>query len=300
MLNSKFKLDGLNFNVYEYKYKYLKEPIRYVECIDTPYMANELRVIKILFYDPTNSKPSKDVCYLQNIHKYTNITGTKVTQIAIKVAKKFGFKKIILYDGTTIGNNIPLSFIKYIEKGETFYERFGFKPDLSVGGMQHYMNSGIKPFETSQNLIESMENARKEFCAITVKEAHANLLKVREYLASKFAQVPLPTVKEFQLMDTDSRWCYVIENPTYTLIGSNSITIRGILTNMMDMDILLDDMKTTKKEYFYEMLMDIDYIIFKGIYLQSIIKYGDIYLREVILLCFILSVINNIPYSLSI
>jgi hypothetical protein len=70
-------------------------------------------------------------CLLANIHKSRNLSGTDIMKIIIKFMQKINVENVYLSDGTKVScdenNKFDLSLFKLIEKGKTFYQRFGFK-----------------------------------------------------------------------------------------------------------------------------------------------------------------------------
>ena len=103
----------------------------YILEYDIDVIIESLLPFKIYFIDYF-SQELNDNCYIANIHKTNEITGTNMMNIILKFIKILNVKKVMLHDGATVtcnknGIKFGLSFYKLIEKGITFYEKFGFK-----------------------------------------------------------------------------------------------------------------------------------------------------------------------------
>ena len=69
-------------------------------------------------------------CYISNIHKTEEASGTDIMHTILKMLKLLRVNTVYIHDGTTImcdGKEVDLSYYKLLEKGLTFYQKFGFK-----------------------------------------------------------------------------------------------------------------------------------------------------------------------------
>jgi hypothetical protein len=69
----------------------------------------------------------KTACYLENLHKTTEYTGSQIMTLIIKFLSLIGIKRINLIDTARIDNDINLSYKMILECGRSYYHRFGFE-----------------------------------------------------------------------------------------------------------------------------------------------------------------------------
>lgn len=89
---------------------------------------------KIDFIDK-HTKKLNDICYIVNIHKTDNISGSEMIMLVNEINKKLGVKKAYLNDASTVYcGDIPydLSFMKLIESNRGFYMKYGFQIDNKI------------------------------------------------------------------------------------------------------------------------------------------------------------------------
>ena len=137
------KLFGNNFYV---KYMDFMLPVRlekfmidtdkskaYKLYYDLPQRTTYLKPFSIYFIDP-NTKKLNNNSYIANIHKTEDIRGSDMVHIVLEINRKLGVKRTSLNDGATIlcgETEVDLSFIKLIERGLTFYMKFGFEFEIT-------------------------------------------------------------------------------------------------------------------------------------------------------------------------
>lgn len=157
---------GENFTI---KFNKIKIKVRMVELTssngikfyalvyDEPKRTTDLFPLKIYFIDNLLMEFNNN-SYISNIHKIDGVSGTEMVKIALKINEVLGVRKTRICDGTSIEcgeNHYDLSFIKLLEKGETFYMRFGFKYEITnteyyrwrfdnVDDLQDQINDTIK------------------------------------------------------------------------------------------------------------------------------------------------------------
>lgn len=132
---------------------------------DIEYRDNYLLPFKIDFIDTCSYKLNNN-CYIANITKYQNISGSVMVNFVLKILKILKAKIATLYDDTSIrcgDGKIGLSYFKLIEKQESFYQRFGFKYMLKCNPKEDFFNKftsdkGINRF--LQNIIESIKKIK--------------------------------------------------------------------------------------------------------------------------------------------
>jgi len=84
------------------------------------------------FYIQFKKIMSEDVnsAYIANIHNTYNLSGSVIVESVIKILQAMNIKRVYLGDGAEVdckGAEVDLSMYKVIEKGRTYYMKFGFK-----------------------------------------------------------------------------------------------------------------------------------------------------------------------------
>lgn len=101
-------------------------------------------------------------CYIANFHKTCKYSGTQVICTVLKFLKCLKVKTVELWDGSSPGENyVPLSLIKLVELGRTFYNKFGFK--------FNFISDLPLTFGTYKNLKEESDESSKQMDTIKVK-----------------------------------------------------------------------------------------------------------------------------------
>ncbi len=194
--------------------------------------------IKFVSIDNTTGNDA----YIQNIHKTDKISGSKMMQIVIAILKKLKVKRAYLRDGTRVNCNnkkLDLSFFKLIEKGRTFYQKFGFKFTV-----EHC------PF--SENLYESEEQVQQlvhkkldEFKSITKDE----LIKQSSNLIKLYTEI----IND-RGYDKAKIYLYHSEEPFLAPIDKNR---DNIFENIRSYDTLIMILSKFKHKYFYQILIEL-------------------------------------------
>lgn len=100
--------------------------------------------------------------YIANIHKSDNTSGTNIVNFVIKLNEILGVEKLYLNDSATVkcqNKEYSLSFIKLLEKKETFYMKFGF--DFEAIPTDHYVFKFDSTKELNQYLMTLIDQSRK-------------------------------------------------------------------------------------------------------------------------------------------
>lgn len=116
----KIKLDTSNLITYELYY-------------DIPKRELELKPFSIQFYDYEKMELNNNT-YISDIQRIGDISGSKMVELVLKIQEVLKVNKTILSDGANIkcdNIEIGLSYFKLIEKGITFYMKFGFDFELT-------------------------------------------------------------------------------------------------------------------------------------------------------------------------
>jgi len=105
----------------------------YTLYYDIPYKTHSLYPFKIDFIDKQTLE-TKNISYIANIHKTDEISGSQMVLLVLEINKILNVTKTTLGDGTTIkcgDKEYDLSYLKLIEKGITFYMKFGFDFEIT-------------------------------------------------------------------------------------------------------------------------------------------------------------------------
>jgi hypothetical protein len=102
---------------------------------DIPYRTHDIKPLMIEFIDLHTSETNNNT-YISHISRTDKISGTEMIQICIQINKVLGVNKTFLYDGASVvcpknNESMNLSFQKLIEKGITFYMKFGFEFEVT-------------------------------------------------------------------------------------------------------------------------------------------------------------------------
>lgn len=146
----KFKIK-YNKHIIEVTMKYnthkLSKMKYYSIIYDIPNRDFDLYPLLISFIDVIDKKINNN-CYINNIHKTDNISGSEMIKLAVAVCKALNVHTAYIYDSTTITckNNVyDLSYLKLLESNNTFYMKHGF--DFMVSDNDFF----IKYFTTKEN-----------------------------------------------------------------------------------------------------------------------------------------------------
>lgn len=254
-----------NKNLYYYIMQYNKKDI------DT-----FLLPLKIYFIDYYYLKKNNN-CYIANIHKTENYTGSTIITTVLKFLKQINIKKVSLHDAASIlcepvNRSIDLSFIKLIEKGETFYQKFGFK---FVLGTEY---SKMK-FGSSKNLNKKLFNYLKKF----KKVKNNDLIIIYKSILDIFFKI-------IDKQDYNNTKIYLLDSNIVYNKKTNYIR-RFIIETVKEIDSILNILKKSQEIYFYKTLLRLfydecyNYIILKD-YIIDNNFYGIKYEKKKILLDF--------------
>ncbi len=99
---------------------------------DMPNRIHDLKPFSIWFID-NKTLELGNTSYIANIHKTNDISGSQMMNFVLELQRALGVEKTILHDGATVncdGSKMNLSYIKLLEKGKTFYMKFGFEHEI--------------------------------------------------------------------------------------------------------------------------------------------------------------------------
>lgn len=138
----------------------------YTMFYDIKYKTNSLYPFKIDFIDKHTLDISNN-SFIANIHKTDEISGSNMVLLVLEINRILNVKKTSLGDGTTIrcgDKEYDLSYLKLIEKGITFYMKFGF--DFDVSNCQWY----YERFLNKKDLLNRLEKILKNIRHIQIKD----------------------------------------------------------------------------------------------------------------------------------
>ena len=186
LLNNNY---GSRFNIKYYKniipikcYKLIttdrNRPIFYIEY----YIKNRTTILKpfLLQFYLESDKDNRDNCYIVNIHKTHDLSGSQIMNFVLHLLKLISVKTVYIYDGTTVACgdiDMDLSLVKILTKGQGFYERFGFK---------YYLSNSKDPYKFRIFKNKDIETCLKvkisEFQNIKVKDIISVYLKILDLI----------------------------------------------------------------------------------------------------------------------
>ncbi len=137
----------------------------------------DLYPMKIDFIDRINKKIN-DNCYITDIHKTDNISGSDIIKLVLALCKLLKVNKAYIYDGAEVkckNNYYDISYIKLLEKNNTFYMKYGFDFDISPGDwFSTYFTRKEDKKEYIMNLIKECKKVTNE----SVYKSYVNLLEL--------------------------------------------------------------------------------------------------------------------------
>ncbi|QKF94606.1 hypothetical protein QKU48_gp1148 [Fadolivirus algeromassiliense] len=242
-----------------------------------PFKINFIDIIKLITKEDNNYKNNN--CYIANIHKVEGVSGTSMVNTLLKFLKIIGVEQIILHDGARIlcennGQEIDLSFFKLIEKGITFYQKFGFKFLMDPGNAWHMIDFG-----NTDNMTKQLHIALDNVYKIKLdyyKNAYIKLLDIINQ-----------TIKE---QDYDNVKIYLY-HPYKPYILKKEHNREKLISMVHEIDTLLNIIKLSNKTYLYETMIDTFYsdcnvyiqledIIFNNLFMGISYKRKGVYLKH--------------------
>lgn len=149
---------------------------------DIPNRGYLILPLEIFYIDPLNMEINNN-CSIEGLHRTDeideSITGSDLLNIAIKINKILGVDKIyITSDQASVPCNndetMDLSFIKLIEKYETFYMNHGFNIDVSN------VKSPLIKFHNNEDLVKEFKKLVNNIRKIKVKDIINEYIKTMD------------------------------------------------------------------------------------------------------------------------
>lgn len=229
--------------IYKVKYQYNKK-LSYYSIIYDGVREQSLYPFKVDFLDDTNMEKN-DNCYIANIHKTDKISGTNMMETILKFLKIIKVKEVTLYDGAKIkcGNReIDLSYFKILEKGATFYQKFGFRFDV-----KDYQK---KMFDNEENMVKTLDKLIKDFKNIELVYFNNAFLQIID--------IANEVIKKQDYKNLNITYFHTVE-PYYASKGKLPEIIDELVIEInYILGKTIPAMKNNKK-YLYQVLIDLFY-----------------------------------------
>ena len=145
---------------------------------------------RIDLIDPDTNELN-NTTYIPNIHKTDKITGTQMVELVLQINKILGATKTYLHDGTEVSCSSyirDLSLIKLIDKGLTFYMKFGFQ--LTLNRCQRYDDIITDEIQMTTILNSTLQKIRSIKITTLIDEC----IKIINLFTSSITKNYLPTI----------------------------------------------------------------------------------------------------------
>lgn len=231
VLNSVTEYSNNNLTYYSLKYN-----------IDV--VSNFLLPFCVLFIDYRQVELNNN-CHITNIHRTNKVSGTNIMKTLLKFFNMLHINRVTLHDGTRIYCNnreMDLSFLKLLEKGMTFYQKFGFKICRDTL-FWHRME-----YKDDESFSEKLANNLDKFKKIQLKYIET---------AYKYILEILYTVIKDQNYENLKLLLYNHEGPR--VLKNNYNNRSSVMKLVRDIDIILKLVKKSGRKYLYELMIDLFY-----------------------------------------
>jgi hypothetical protein len=263
--NGDTHLDAQFYKVYNSSYYGMKYPMKERTIALLPF--------DVIFADYINDK-KENSCHINSIHKYGDLSGTQIIETLLKFLKLIGVKKITLTDGAKVNHTkidtkniqFDLSLFKLIEKGETFYQRFGFKPICR----NVYHTSMFEKNVTVENAQKKYMDAINNITCYSIKSVYIKLINIIDDCIKNndYDNIKLYRSDSFIRSVNNSIYLYSVENnkqkctQIYELFTNIVNILNSYDESVLFRDILIITFNSDRVSY--------------GILEKSILKYTDI------------------------
>jgi hypothetical protein len=210
-----------------------------LESIDTK-RENYYFTLKVLFINIRNPRKSHNDAYIENIHKNNQYRGTEIINLVLSFLRVLNVKKVRINDATRIvcglNDENDLSLMKIIENGKSYYQRFGFKYDLS--------DFYLLKYGTEANVKRVLSARLKEFKKIKLDSVIKLLQRTLQLITLAM-----------QNQDWEQLFI-VIHHPSEPYYLKNSLIYETCLDIMKVYETALKSLIHYDDKYFYQVLMD--------------------------------------------
>ena len=199
------------------------------------------------FIDPITVELN-DHAYISTIHKTDNISGSEMVEIVKKINEIFGVKKVYLHDKAIIechgGHTLSLSLFKLIEKGRTFYSKFGF--DFDVNNINNFYMNKFDSVDQLKNKVDFLVNQIKGIKTKTLIQFVEDIMDIIDLVVRNNDYENLIIKKTLNVLKDTRTDLYEISNP--------KDSIKDLFDKLINM---LHILKDVKQEYFYQYLIEV-------------------------------------------
>lgn len=180
-----------------------------------------------------------NTCYIANLHKTDKYSGSDILNTILPFLKNINVKTVYLEDyahlnctnGKGTGGAIDLSFYKLIEKGMTYYQKFGFTLDLDNNKFN---------FKDPNKTITLLLDLLKKITVSTIIKVYEKILDMLKNIIDR--------------KDYSSVTIYIYPNEPYELAANNNESkIESLFQEIL---LLLDNLNKSNKKYLYQALID--------------------------------------------
>jgi hypothetical protein len=173
----KIVYNDINIKVKLAKTKSITNGIEFYTLFYKTITNDSILPFKIDYIHPYTLEVKND-CYIVNLHRTENISGSQLMNVMIKLNSILKVQNVYISDGSKVNigsHDVNLSIMKMIETNKTYYMRFGF--NFTLYGMVDYSNK----FNNIDDLYKLLHKITKNIRNITVKQIndeYTNLINI--------------------------------------------------------------------------------------------------------------------------
>ena len=246
---SNFRIKYKNINIPVILDKFTLEPQKetyYRLYYNSDDNTQTLLPFKIYFMNPLNAKKD-NVTYIANIHKTDQISGSDMIKLVLEINRSLGVERIYLIDGASIQCNdlsYDLSFLKLLEKGLTFYMKFGFR-------MYHIKTTSFFGlYQSEEELMDKINELIDKIKKIKVKDL------IKEYNLTLNILTTMIKTNDYDYEIISNDFGGEVMKPNLSIQYDNpSNRVTQLVNECKSMLDILN--KYDDYEYFYELCIDI-------------------------------------------
>lgn len=129
----------------------------------------------VVFYDLTDYHYKDYNATIENIHKTDEYSGTQIVNTLLYFLKNIGVKRVVIGDDTHVncnGTEVDLSLYLLLDRGMTYYQRFGFDTFIKKNSSQW------AEFGTKKNMKKALDICIKKLDTLKIKEVLDGYIKI--------------------------------------------------------------------------------------------------------------------------
>ncbi len=237
---------------------------------DFPNRTLELLPFRIDFIDNV-SMELNNITYIGNIHRTTQISGNEMVSICLRINKLLGAKKTRLIDAAGVYHNnkkIDLSYLKLLERGQTFYMNLGFDFEITNTQFMYFKFDNKRQMKKYlHTLIEKLRSIKIE----DLKEEYSKILNIINLAVLENNK------NNFQIILTDE---YEFVEQNFSRYKDKAF--ESIPELFQESYYVLSVLNNTKFTYLYELLVDLFKNQDKELYIKLVQILAESYLHKVV------------------